>query len=67
VESGVETSYLGQFGIENKRPSDRGEIMWLVQRGKRSQRLQFGEQLWCHSLGPGVSHSAVHDPVAKRI
>jgi len=44
VKGGVEAGHLGQFRIEGHRHFDRREIMRLVQRRERHQRLQLGQQ-----------------------
>src|SRR6266404_4024370 len=56
VESSVETSYLRQSRIESKCSADCREVVRLVQRCKRNQRLQFRKQFWCHSFMSDVLH-----------
>ena len=44
MEGGAEARHLRQFGIEGECPSDRCEVLRLVQRGERYQPFQRCQQ-----------------------
>ena len=62
----VETGYLRQRGIKCERSSDRREIMRLVQRCQRDQRLQFDQQFRSDAFWPDVSRASMNYSMAKR-
>ena len=66
MESRVEASDLRQSWIEGKRGANRSKVVRLMQRRKRDQRFELGEQFRSYALRPYVPGSSVDDTMADR-
>ena len=66
VEGGVEAGDLRQPGPAGADRADRRQVVRLVERGERHQRLELLQERVVDQHRGGVVRAAVHDPVADR-
>ena len=67
VEGGIEAGDLGQVRLASGDRADAGEVVRLMQRGERAERLELGEHgiVDPHrggELGAAVDHPVAHAP-----
>jgi hypothetical protein len=67
VERGVEARDLGQRRIEAHQRADRGEIVWLMKRRQRDQRIECLHDRGVEADGSGETLAPVDDAVADRV
>ena len=60
----VETGNLRHIGEPFGDRFNRRQIVWLVQRGKRHQAIQFCKDLRCHNRWASILRATMHDAVA---
>ena len=64
VERGIEAGDLRQVGLDRGDRADAGEIVRLMQRRERAERLEPGEHRGIDAHRRRVVDAAVHHPVA---
>ena len=63
MECGIETRHLRQMRRVRGDGADRRQVVRLVQRGQRHQRVEFRQHRIIHPHGGSEVHAAMHDAV----
>ena len=66
VKGGIEAGDLGKVRRQGCNGADRGQIVRLVERRKRAERVEFGEKVGIDAARCGETHPAMHDAVPDR-
>ena len=66
VKGGIEASDLGKVWRQRGNGADRGQIVRLMERRERAERVELGEEGGIDTARRGETHPAMHDAVPDR-